>query len=472
MRWRLMLSFFFIVLISVGSVVVLARLGAANEVRAFMFRGGMGDIENLASALEKYYRDHGSWAGVESLLDSPGHGRGHGMMPGMGGMMNQRFILADGEGYVVFDSSAARLGSTLSAAELDQSVVLKSGQEQVGYLYAEGGMRFSSQEERLLVDRLTRAALIAGAIGGILSLLFAGLLAEQLFRPLRTLTQAATRLGRGDLKQRVPVKGSDELAELARTFNHMAASLEEVEERRRAMTADIAHELRTPLAVQRASIEALQDGIYPLTPDQLQPVLEQNLLLTRLVEDLRTLALADAGELSLQKSMVDFSSVVRKVMGQFAPQAASRGIALVLEPSELFQVEAFAFLDADRVEQIINNLLSNALRYTPPGGSIRLRLRSEPEQISLQVHDSGPGIPEEALGRIFERFYRVDKARSRSDGGSGLGLAIAAQLAQAHGGSLTAENHPQGGASFTLTLPRGEPTSDSRSKPKQRRSHA
>ncbi len=454
MRWRLMLSFILIVLVSVVSVVLLARLGAANEVRAFMFRGGMGDIQSLEADLEAFYLQQGSWSGVEELFSSPGRGRGHGMMPGMGSMMNQHVLLAEADGQIVFDSDGTRQGETLNPAEVQQSIVLEANRRQIGYLYVEGGMRFSSQDERLLLNRLTRAGLIAGGIGGLLSLLLAGLLAEQLLRPLRALTQAAIRLGRGDLKQRVQVKGTDELAELARTFNNMALSLEEAEERRRAMTADIAHELRTPLAVQRAGIEALQDGIYPLTPENLQPVLEQNLLLARLVEDLRTLALADSGELPLEKVKVDFSALVRKVVAQFEPQAAIREISLVLDPSPPPQDDFWAEIDPGRVEQIINNVLTNALRYTPQGGHIYLRLKAAKDTISLQVQDSGPGIPEEALGHIFERFYRADKARSRSDGGSGLGLAIASQLARVHRGNLTAENHPQGGACFTLTLPR------------------
>jgi signal transduction histidine kinase len=259
----------------------------------------------------------------------------------------------------------------------------------------------------------------------------------------------------------VQVRGRDELSTLARTFNEMAGSLQRSEEARRAMTADIAHELRNPLAVQRANLEALQDGIYPLTAENLEPILAQNQLLTRLVEDLRTLALAEAGQLHLECVPTDLADLVQRVVERFSAQANLRGVVLETgresgatppeNPPRLI-------VDPGRVEQILGNLLSNALRYTPEGGSIKIGLsplpaNGQPQAVLLTVQDSGPGIPQEALPHLFERFYRVDRSRSRLEGGTGLGLAIARQLAEAHGGDLKAANHPQGGAVFTLTLP-------------------
>jgi signal transduction histidine kinase len=220
------------------------------------------------------------------------------------------------------------------------------------------------------------------------------------------------------------------------------------------MTADIAHELRTPLSVERAHLEALQDGIYPLTPENLGPILEQNGLLTRLVEDLRTLALADAGQLPMQRVPTDLPALLGRVVSRFEPQAITREIALELSPGPDARVPFPRLaLDPARIEQLLGNLLANALRHTPVGGKIRLDISSSPAAVQVTVRDTGPGIPEDALPHIFERFYRADRARSRAEGGSGLGLAIARQIAQAHGGSLTAANHPQGGAIFTLSLP-------------------
>ena len=257
-------------------------------------------------------------------------------------------------------------------------------------------------------------------------------------------------MAEGDLSVRVDKKGTAELLTLGNVFNHMALSLEEAEQNRRAMTADIAHELRTPLAVQRANLEAMQDGVYELNPENLSKILDQNRLLTRLVADLRTLSLADAGELKLEKSKTDLSSLVKRVAERFEMQAGQKGIGIEISVPPTGKIFN---LDAQRVEQIIHNLLQNALRYTPAGSKVSVSLEYQGTAALIRVHDSGSGVPQESLPYIFERFYRADRSRSREEGGTGLGLPIARRLAEAHGGTLQAENDPQGGAVFTLTLP-------------------
>jgi len=456
MRLRLILSFALIVLVSVTSVVFVARQSAASEVRSFMFHGGMTGTGELTSMLENYYQQNGSWKGVEALLGAVAPG-GRGMGFGMGGMMmNQRLRLADARGNLLVDTAASVPSGNLSSTEKSESIPLVSGGQTVGYLMAEGGMGFTGTDPTLLLNRLSKAALTAGVVAGGLSLLLALLLAYRLLRPVQALTQAASRLGEGDLSQRVQVSGSDELAVLGRTFNRMADSLQQSEESRRALTADIAHELRNPLAVQRASLEAIQDGVYPLTVENLQPILDQNLLLTRLVDDLRTLALAESGQLKLERTPTDLQDLAQRVVERFLPQAAARSIDLIVGAAS---TEKFPLISADpiRLEQILNNLLSNALRYTPNGGQILVKTGRQPHALQLSVQDSGPGIPADALPHVFERFYRADRSRSRSEGGTGLGLAIARHLAEAHGGSLKADNSAQGGALFTLTLPVDQP---------------
>jgi two-component system, OmpR family, sensor histidine kinase BaeS len=299
---------------------------------------------------------------------------------------------------------------------------------------------------------LGQAALTAGAIAAGLSLLLAIGLAYTLMRPVREMTRAAHRLGEGDLSQRVQATGDDELAVLGQTFNRMADSLQKSEQSRRALTADIAHELRTPLAVQRAHLEALQDGIYPLTAENLTPILDQNLLLTRLVDDLRTLAMADAGQLKLERMPTDLAGLTERLADRFRPQADARGISISVQENSEMQA---LILDVDsmRIEQVVGNLLSNALRHTPDQGRIEISLERLIDRVCLKVRDSGPGIPPEALEHIFDRFYRADRSRNRNDGGAGLGLAIARQLAEAHGGTLEAANTSQGGAEFSLSLP-------------------
>jgi two-component system sensor histidine kinase BaeS len=473
MRTRLILSFILIVLLSVSLVVVIARQGASNEVQAFMFRYGMNaagmnssGINQLATELEDYYSSHLSWQGVESLFSSTsGHGPGAGMGAGRGqGVGNSgntgtgqiqgpRLRMADAQGNVLVDTSGTA-GGTLNPSEIANAIPLQNDGRTVGYLLPAGSTTFSTLDERFLVNRLGQAALTAGLIAIGVSLLVALFLAYRLLKPVHAMTQAARRMASGDLSQRVEVRGKDELALLGTTFNQMASSLQKAAETRRAMTADIAHELRTPLAVQRANLEALQDGIYPLTPENLDPILEQNQTLTRLVDDLRTLALADAGELHLETTRADFPGLVQRSVDRFASQAAAHQVTMHCDlPDTCPKV----LLDPLRIEQVLGNLISNALRHTPPGGIVDLQVRCQADasggQVQLKVHDNGEGIPPEALEHLFERFYRADSSRSRAEGGTGLGLAIARQLAEAHGGRLEAANHPQGGAVFTLSLP-------------------
>lgn len=469
MRLRLILSFIFIVLVAVASVVLIASQNTASEVRAFMFRGGMTGTEGLVVALEEYYQTNQTWQGVENLFIMPGMGQGlgrSGQGSGQGtganlggGMMNQRLRLVDAQGNILIDTTNETVSAHLSNDDLEQAIPLVVNKQTVGYLLPEGGLGFTHNDETALVDRINQAAITAGLIAVSVSLLLALLLAYRLSRPIRDLTQAANQLAQGDFTQQVPVHGNDELANLGRAFNQMAASLEEAEQSRRAMTADIAHELRNPLAVQRANLEALQDGIYPLTSENLNSVLEQNYLLNRLVEDLRTLALVDSGQLALERTSTDLTVLVTRIVDRHRPQADARSVSLNVSASEHVPI---IFLDPGRVEQILGNVLSNALRYTPEGGQIDIEITSPPKGITksndieivrLTVHDNGPGIPPEALPYLFDRFFRGDRARCRDEGGTGLGLAIARQLSQAHGGDLTARNHPQGGAVFTLTLP-------------------
>jgi len=460
MTRRLLLSFALVVLITIISLVLIVRLNTAQTVRTFMFRGGLAGVESLVSDLEGYYQQYGSWLGSEDLFRvGPGAGFGGtrmGMESGKGmndeEMMGQHLRLVDVDGNVIVDNKARHsTGHIIEEGELEYAIPLEVDGQKVGYLLAEGGMIFTSENEQALLSRLNSAAFTAALIAGGVSLVLALLLSNNLLRPVRDLTQAATHMAEGDLGQRVRVRGESQLATLGTAFNRMASSLQQAGERRRALTADIAHELRTPLAVQRAHLEALQDGIYDLTPENLIPIEEQNRALTRLVEDLRMLALVDAGQLALERIPTDFSALIKRLISRFDPQAAAQGVEIILSP---MAAPTTLSIDPQRIEQIINNLLSNALRYTPEGGVISVQCSvNSGQSLLITVRDTGPGIPEESLAHIFDRFYKADRSRSPGNGSTGLGLSIARKLAQAHGGDIAASNHPEGGAVFTLMLP-------------------
>jgi signal transduction histidine kinase len=446
MRLRLILSFALVVFIAIAIVLIIAQQGAVTEVRMFM-RGPMMGVDSLARDLEQYYLQTGGWQGAERLLaDSRGR---RGMAQGMVGSLRLR--LAEANGTIIADNRGSPEGRLARGERMSAVELYGQGGELIGYLLAETTAGIPSTEQQLL-SRLLRAGFIAAAVSGGLALLIALLLSYGLLKPVNELTQAAGKMAGGDLSQRVKIGQKDEIGALGLAFNQMAASLQRAEQNRRMMTADIAHELRTPIAIQRAHLEALQDGIYPLTNENLQPVLDQTELLTRLVDDLRTLALVDAGELHLERESIDLPALIRRVGERFRPEAEYRQVELVIVDRDFHPSDKMS-LDAGRVEQILNNLLSNALRYSPEGGRVTVELSKENGWAKLQVKDNGKGIPVEAFSHLFERFYRADKARSRAVGGTGLGLAIARQLALAHGGELTAANLPEGGAVFILKLP-------------------
>jgi signal transduction histidine kinase len=259
-------------------------------------------------------------------------------------------------------------------------------------------------------------------------------------------------LARGDLKQEVPVRSADELGDLTQAFNRLSADLARSNEQRRQMTADIAHDLRTPLTVINAYIDGLRDGVFKPTPERFEAMHTEAQHLQHLVEDLRTLSLADAGELPMQRVPVALPALLERLVAACALQAEASGIALRAS-SEPGLPEILA--DPERMMQVLGNLVTNALRHTPSGGRITLSAGMRGSVVALAVQDTGAGIAPEVLPNIFDRFYRGDSARSAQDGESGLGLAIAKSITEAHGGTLEVRSQPGRGMTFTVLLPVG-----------------
>ncbi|WP_407571804.1 sensor histidine kinase [Deinococcus altitudinis] len=306
-----------------------------------------------------------------------------------------------------------------------------------------------------------RSAWQAGLLASLLAAVASALVARQIARPLVRLEDAASRLAGGERGVRLPLpRSNDELRTVTAAFNTLAQGLERQEAWRRSLVADVAHDLRTPLAVLRAEIEAIQDGLNEPDAPALLRLHAEVLLLARLVDDLRLLSLAEGGALTLHPQPVDAALTLQTLASLFTGRVNGAGAALKLEVST---GPLFLRADPDRLMQILHNLLDNALRYGGPAGSARpfqidLGAAKEQGQVRLWVRDHGPGFAPDALSRAFERFYRADASRSRDPqgrAGSGLGLAIARALAEAQGGTLEAMNHPQGGAVFTLKLPEG-----------------
>jgi signal transduction histidine kinase len=473
MRIRLFFSFAIVIMLTLVVLGFVIRTESQTVITSFARSGGFYGADRVINQYADYYSEHGSWEGItmdvagenpQGTGDGSGGSRGRGGGGGGGqagggysssGMFaNQdQFSLADSEGVVLLSLSLP-VGDALSKNVLDNGFEIFVDEKIVGYLIpASNILDVSEIITQELNDSLTESIAPTALIGTIAAIVLATILAALLMRPIRQLTRAANQVASGDLSQRVPVSGRDEIGQLAASFNQMADSLEASRQARQAMTADIAHELRTPLSIQRANLEAFQDGIYPLTLDNLSPIIQQNNLLTKLVEDLRTLALADAGELHIEKVSTDLNALITVVCNDFQARFSEMGVSLVCKSD---QTCPQPLLDPNRISQVIYNLLHNSLRHTPEGGKVEITTACEGSVVTIKLRDSGEGIPEEALPHLFDRFYRSDQSRSRDKGGSGLGLAIAMQIIQAHGGTISAANHPQGGAEFTIHLP-GEP---------------
>lgn len=295
-----------------------------------------------------------------------------------------------------------------------------------------------------------KARIAGGAALVLLVTVVATVLAGiRLVRPLRALTAAVQRLAEGDVSAQVRVVGGDEIGRLSVAFNSMAGRRAELERLRKAMVSDVAHELRTPLSNIRGWLEAAEDGVVDNDGELLASVLEEALLLQHIIDDLRDLSAADAGELRLSKAPVPVADVLAQTAHAHRADADASGVRLTVTADEAALVDA----DPVRLRQMAGNLLSNAIRHTPHGGTVTLSARVTEGSVRIDVADTGAGIAPDELPHVFERFWRAEKSRSRQTGGSGLGLSIVRKLAEAHGGTVTAHSTPGAGAVFRLTLP-------------------
>jgi len=287
----------------------------------------------------------------------------------------------------------------------------------------------------------------------ILAAVLGGIAFRRMSSPVADVMAAADAVAEGDMSVRVREDIPGEFGRLARSFNRMTAELERSEQQRRNLTADVAHELRTPLHIIQGNLEGILDGVYQPTPEQITATLEETRLLARLVSDLQTLSLAEAGQLPLHRVPVSAADLLSDVATSFSGQAAEAGVDLQIETTG-DEAALTSDADPDRLDQLLSNLVANALRYTPAGGKVTLRAAPLEGGVRLTVADTGAGILEEDLPYIFDRFWRGDRSRTRKEGtGSGLGLAIARQLVQAHGGTIRADSQPGNGTTFVIELP-------------------
>jgi signal transduction histidine kinase len=322
----------------------------------------------------------------------------------------------------------------------------------VGTLYI-----IPNESDPFSVTNLMKAINFFLLTGGLLAIVMATvitfIIARRISQPIQALNLAVTKLGKGDFSQRVQIKDRSEIGELSNTFNKMADSLEHLENLRRQITTDVAHELRTPVSNIRGQLEAIQDKLLKPDPKSIGSLHEETMLLSRLIDDLQDLTLVESGKLNMIKQPEDVKAIIFQAFDVMQSRAQSSGLSIKMDvPEEL----PLCMIDQHRISQVLKNLIANAIIHTPKGGTITVSARKLDNWIEISVTDTGHGISQEDLPNIFERFYRADKSRTRETGGTGLGLTITRRLVEAHGGEINVDSEPGKGSRFYFTIPVSE----------------
>ena len=445
---KLSLAFLLASLIAIGLAAVIVWGTTAIGFNNYLVDQRQQNFVNVATA---YYQTNHSWKGVDKAL------RDQGLLPplvkpGDTPPAPQPFGLIDQKHMVIIPGKSYAQGQIIQKDLLARGVDIEIDGTVVGTVLNSGATPLRSTIENKYLDSVNHSLLIAALGGALVAFLLGLFFARRLTEPLRDLIRATHAMALGNLAQHVPVRSNDELGELAQAFNKMSTDLESANQARRQMTADIAHDLRNPLTVIGGYLEGLRDGVLQPTRERMETMYAEVQHLERLVGDLRTLSLADSGELVIYKQAVKPVELLEKLANTYQHQADLQGVQLnvIFEP-DLPEV----MIDSERIEQALGNLVSNALHYTPPAGEICLSAENVTDGINLRVCDNGSGIAPDVLLHIFERSYRGDISRHGNE--SGLGLSIARSIVELHGGSIQAKSEGIGkGAEFIIFLPAKE----------------
>lgn len=446
----------------ITSLIVTIVMGVATRMifqhgfRSYLAEQEQQRLLALSTVLVEAYQEQGSWqflrdnprqwrhllrfASRQAQLDPLDERAGP---PGATAGFLGGLSLLDETGRVV-------VGRPASRTPAPRRYPIVSAGDTIGWLELAPLRRPTNRADLSFQEQQLKAGLVTAGLSLLLAAAASILLAWRLLLPVRQLAAATHTLAAGDYKVRVPVSSQDALGRLAKDFNQLASTLERNEELRRAFMADVSHELRTPLAVLRGELEALQDGVRAPTPEVLQSLQGEAVALSELVDDLYELALADVGALAYQMKALNLAEVTAAAAQGFEGRLAERQLQLRCSfPDQPVRLAG----DRMRLTQLFNNLLENSLRYTDPGGQLQLELQRQGQDALISLEDSAPGVPQEQLGRLFERFYRPEASRSRAHGGAGLGLALCRSIVEAHGGSIEAQPSALGGLRILVRLP-------------------
>jgi signal transduction histidine kinase len=454
LRFRLMAAFILVIIVTVGATSFFVAKNTWNQIQIYEQQVNQSRAARLESILGNYYLASGSWSGAQSIVIQ------------LAAIENERIILTDSKDVVVADSQNELIGKQYKTDDSGMSLYLSMG---MGSMFPPANSTAQSSPNStvlfgtlyiaipgpsligLYLSSAINRFLIFGALLAIgIALIFTFVISQRITSPIRVLTTTARKLGQGDFSQRVSISSRDEVGELARTFNSMAGDLERIEKLRRDMVADVAHELRTPLANISGYLEAIQDDVVKPDAATIASLSEETALLSRLVDDLQELALADAGELKLVRQPESILQLVEQSVKAVQVSAVEKGLEITtVLPTDLPLVN----IDYHRISEVLHNLLTNSIKHTTGRGKISIQVERSGQFIKVTVTDNGEGIPAADVPYLFERFYRVDKSRTRNGGGSGLGLTITKRLVEAHGGTIGVQSELGKGSSFFFTVP-------------------
>ncbi len=457
--WKLTLAFIGVAFSATAMAAIFVRVSTNDSLAQFIIDQ---QRSSMIQSLSNYFTEHGSWDGVENSWEDmqrqtiptpnpsdptkePGPEPDK---PFTDRFRRNLFGLADPNGVVIVSvDQDFPVGSHLSPDKYSSSSVIEVGGKTVGTVLTARHISRFSPEEALFLER-TNQALLASIFTGLLVAVVIGIiLASTLTHPLRDLTRAAQNIAEGQLEQEVKVTSKDEIGQLAEAFNQMSREVARVNASRRQMTADIAHDLRTPLTVIAGYIESMQEGVLQPTPERFEIIYKEIERLQNLVGDLRMLSQADAGELTLHPQKIQPKMLLNQAATLFQHHAARQSVVISVEAvADLPEI----LVDEARMMQVLDNLISNALRYTPENGRIILGGKIVNDKVELSVQDTGSGINQDELPLIFDRFHRADKSRHTDEGESGLGLAIVKALVESQGGKVWAESEIGKGSTFKI----------------------
>jgi signal transduction histidine kinase len=445
LQLRLFAFFTLVILVTITTVFFFINQATVSQIRQIEKDETDKLASRMQSALAAYYLQTGNWDGIQPFLAQ------------WGSLYGQRLILTNSEGIAVADSESNIIGNSFTAGTGWDSrsigtLITTQSQINIGTLYISPP---SSPEAaiislKLLYSQIGRYFIWGALVSIALAMIITYFISRRILAPVKALGQAAGRIGHGDFSARLHLKDKSELGELAQAFDTMVDNLEKNEQFRRNLITDTAHELRTPLGNIRGYLEAIRDGV--VQPDEaiINSLNEEATVLTRLVEDLQELSLADAGRLKLVRQSENIVELISQVASAASHIAASKGVQII---NDIVGELPLCDIDSQRIRQVLNNLISNAITHTPSGGLITIGAGIQNDFVEISVKDTGEGIPVEHLENIFERFFRIDKSRSRSTGGHGLGLTISKRLVEAHGGIIKVTSKVGEGSCFTFTIP-------------------